>query len=87
VLNSRLRHEYTHTVIEFISDGHAPGWLAEGLAAHVASEGQMLMRHQSKTNLSLDAIKLRLALSSSAQEMRVLYAAAYREVRAHPFAK
>lgn len=82
VLITTLRHEYTHALIEALGHGRAPRWLAEGLAAHVAVEGARLSPYESKTKLPLDEIERRLALPSSAQEMRALYAAAYSEVRA-----
>jgi SpoIID/LytB domain protein len=82
ILTSTLRHEYAHTVIEGIGQGRAPRWLAEGLAISFAGEGPMLRRFASKTRLSLDELERRLARPRSAGEMRELYAAAYREVRA-----
>ena len=82
VLPTTLRHEYAHTVIEALGRGRAPRWLAEGLAAYVAGEGAMLTRLEPKHTLPLDEIERRLAEPTSAQEMRTLYAAAYREVSA-----
>ena len=82
VLNQTLRHEYAHTVIEMLSHGHAPRWLAEGLAAHIAGEGIMLSREESSAKLSIDELERRLTQPASAEEMRSLYAAAYREVSA-----
>ena len=82
VLATTLRHEYAHTVIETLSDGRAPRWLAEGLALHVAGEGAMLVRLKTKTRLTPVEIERGLARPASAQAMRALYAAAYREVQA-----
>lgn len=82
VLNQTLRHEYAHTVIEMISHGHAPHWLAEGFAAHIAGEGAMLSHVETNEQLSIDELERRLLLPGSAEEMRSLYAAAYREVAA-----
>ncbi|HKP72747.1 MAG TPA: SpoIID/LytB domain-containing protein, partial [Pyrinomonadaceae bacterium] len=82
VLAPTLRHEYAHAVIEALSRGRAPLWLAEGLAAHVAGEGAMLARHESKQKFSAEELEKRLAAPASAAEMRSLYAAAFREVNA-----
>lgn len=80
VLDQTLRHEYAHTVIEALSHGHAPRWLSEGLAAHIAGEGALLAHDEMKTKLSIDELESRLSQPASAEEMRELYAAAYREV-------
>lgn len=80
ILETTLRHEYAHIIIETISRGRAPRWLAEGLAVHIAGESAMLARSAPSHNLSLEEIERGLARPSSAAEMRALYAAAYREV-------
>lgn len=82
VLEPTLRHEYAHAVINSLSHGgRAPLWLTEGLAAHVANEGALLMRFESKRKISLADLERRLAEpASSAADMRALYAAAFREV-------
>jgi hypothetical protein len=82
VLDQTLRHEYAHTVIEMLSHGKAPRWLAEGFAAHIAGEGAMLMKEKSIEQLSTDELERRLTQPGSAEDMRILYAAAYREVSA-----
>lgn len=80
VLNQTLRHEYAHTVIEMLSHGNAPRWLAEGFAAHIAGEGLMLSKEEVDEQLTLEDLERRLTEPGSAEEMRALYAAAYREV-------
>jgi hypothetical protein len=83
VFATTLRHEYAHAVIESLSRGRAPLWLTEGLAAHVANEGALLMRFESKRKISHEDLEKRLAAhASSAPDMRALYAAAFREVNA-----
>jgi stage II sporulation protein D len=81
ILTSTLRHEYAHSVIEAIGEGHTPRWLTEGLAIHFAGEAAMLTRFESRKRLSLDELESKLERPASAGEMRALYAAASREVR------
>ena len=83
VLASTLRHEYAHVVIEALGGGRTSRWLAEGLAIHVAGEGGALTRGVAtsrQTRPSADELNRRLEHPGSAEEMRALYAAAYREV-------
>jgi len=82
ILNSTLRHEYAHAVIEVVGAGRTPRWLAEGLAILFAGEGPSLERFMPKRQLSLDELERRLARPVSASDMRTLYGAAYLEVRA-----
>jgi hypothetical protein len=82
ILTSTLRHEYAHSVIEAIGEGHTPRWLTEGLAIHFAGEAAMLTRFESRKRLSLDELESKLERPASAGEMRALYAAASREVLA-----
>jgi stage II sporulation protein D len=83
VLAPTLRHEYAHAIIAALSRSRAPLWLTEGLAAHVANEGALLTRFESKQKLSLEELEKRLGQpAASAAEMRALYAAAFREVNA-----
>lgn len=81
VLNSTLRHEYAHAVIEVNGQGRAPRWLAEGLAIAFAGEGPSLERFRPKTRLPREELERRLASPVSPANMRSLYAAAYSEVR------
>jgi len=82
ILASTLRHEYAHSVIEAIGEGHTPRWLAEGLAIHFAGEAAMLTRFESSKRLSLDELESKLEHPASSAEMRAMYAAASREVLA-----
>lgn len=82
ILTPTLQHEYAHAAIEAVGGSRTPRWLAEGLAIRFAGEGPLLERFRSKTRLPLDELERRLERSASANEMRSLYADAYREVQA-----
>lgn len=79
ILETTLRHEYTHVAIESLTT-QAPRWLVEGLAIHVAGEGPILARVRVAKRLSTDEIDQRLSQRLSAEEMRIVYAEAYRHV-------
>jgi SpoIID/LytB domain protein len=82
ILNTTLRHEMAHAVIEALSGGRAPLWMAEGMAVHVAGEAAKLPRIDNKNRLSREDLERKLMQSVSAPESRKLYAMAYHEVRA-----
>ena len=82
VLQTTLRHEYVHFVVEHLGRGRTPRWLAEGMAIHVAGEGAMFARLNLKSKWTRDEIERKLERPASADEMRELYAASYQEVRA-----
>ncbi|MBL8207874.1 MAG: SpoIID/LytB domain-containing protein [Blastocatellia bacterium] len=79
IMASTLRHEFAHAVLERLSHHRAPRWLLEGLAIHFAGEGRMYAQVTDKVDQ--DALEKKLPAPASSQEMRVLYAAAYREVQ------
>ncbi|HEY0406449.1 MAG TPA: SpoIID/LytB domain-containing protein, partial [Pyrinomonadaceae bacterium] len=79
VLWTTLRHEYAHAMIDALSRGGAPRWLAEGLAIWFAGEGRMLARFATKDALPVDELERKLARPASAADMRSLYAKAYSE--------
>ena len=74
ILLTTVRHEYAHYVIDRLSNGKAPRWLAEGLAAYVAGEAAMLASYKNPHPLSNAEIERRLSQASSPKEMRSLYA-------------
>jgi hypothetical protein len=80
ILESTLRHELAHILIEAASHERAPRWLAEGFAIYLAGEGPRLARQTSPANLTTAEIESLLAGAASPQQMQSAYAAAYREV-------
>jgi hypothetical protein len=82
VLFTTLRHELAHAVIDAVSQNRAPRWLAEGLAIHLAGEGQTFKQYVKRGLYSDDELEKRLERPSSQQDMRGLYAQAYITVAA-----
>lgn len=81
ILETTLRHELAHTAIDVVGRGRAPRWLAEGLAIYLAGEGKFVERYAPRSQTRPEEIEQKLAGARSSQEMRMAYAAAYREVK------
>lgn len=81
IVETTLRHELVHTLIDVVGHGRAPRWLAEGLAVYFAGEGRLVSRYEPHTRMKVGEIEQKLAHAKSAGEMRTAYAAAYSEVR------
>lgn len=84
ILETTLRHELVHALVDILGRGKTAHWLAEGLALNIAGEGGLVARYESKPALTPAEIEKRLtdsSLNQSANHMRVTYAAAYREVK------
>ncbi len=80
VLTTTLRHELAHVVIDTVSQNHAPRWLEEGFALYLAGEGPTISRYQRRGTLTTEELEKRLERPGSQQDMRALYADAYRAV-------
>jgi len=81
ILETTLRHELVHTVVDIVGHGRTPRWLAEGLALHYADEGRLIAQYEPKVLPTTEALEKQLTDAKSANEMKVAYAAAYREVK------
>ena len=84
ILETTMRHELVHTMIDLVSHGRAPRWLAEGLALNLAGEGRLVARYEPRKRMTTAEIDKQLGYSTwtmSAGDMRTVYAAAYGEVR------
>jgi hypothetical protein len=82
IMETTLRHELVHVLIDAIGGDKTPRWLAEGMAIYLAGEGKLMERHEQGNSISPQAVEQQLASAKSAAEMRTAYAAAYNLVRA-----
>lgn len=79
ILETTLRHELVHALVDSIGGGQTPRWLSEGMAVHFAGEGNMM--ETQKNAVSVETVEQALASAKSAGEMRSAYAAAYKLVK------
>lgn len=79
ILETTLRHELVHVLIDTIGAGQTPRWFTEGMALYVAGEGRLFEKQSS--SLSAEKIDYALASAKSAAEMRAAYGAAYNFVK------
>jgi stage II sporulation protein D len=80
ILQTTLRHEFAHVVINVVSRDRAPRWLEEGFALFLAGEGPAISAYQRRGTLTTDELEKRLERPGTQQNMRALYADAYRIV-------
>ena len=81
ILETTLRHELVHVVIEAVGGNQTPRWLAEGIALHLAGEGKLLEQQRKGSAVGPKEVEQKLATAKTAAEMKDAYAAAYRTVR------
>jgi SpoIID/LytB domain protein len=80
VLNTTLKHELAHVIIDLLSRDRAPRWLEEGFAIYLAGEGAMYS-HGSREALSEEELEKRVTHPTSQADMRAAYADAYLKVK------
>ena len=81
ILETTLRHELVHVVVDAIGGKQTPRWLAEGLALYIAGEGKLLEPYAKGPAPSPNDLERKLSSAKSADEMKAAYAAAYKTVR------
>src|SRR5215216_909787 len=81
ILETTLRHELVHVLIDAIGGGQTPRWLTEGMAVYVAGEGRLIESEQQVNSLSPPTVEQALASAKSTADMRNAYAAAYNLVK------
>jgi stage II sporulation protein D len=81
ILETTLRHELVHVVIDSVGGKQTPRWLTEGFALYIAGEGKLLERYAKGPTLSPNDLERKLVTAKSADEMKAAYAAAYKTVR------
>jgi len=80
VLNTTLKHELAHVIIDVVSRDRAPRWLEEGFAIYLAGEGAMYS-HPNRGLLIDEELEKRLEHPRSQADMRAAYADAYLKVK------
>ncbi|HEV8139257.1 MAG TPA: SpoIID/LytB domain-containing protein, partial [Pyrinomonadaceae bacterium] len=80
VLNTTLKHELAHVIIDLISHDRAPRWLEEGFAIYLAGEGAMYSDTRRGTLID-EELERRLEHPRSQSDMRAAYADAYLRVK------
>jgi hypothetical protein len=80
ILETTLRHELVHVIVDSLGGGQTPRWFTEGIALHMAGEGAMLAQSPESRSMSVETIEQKLASAGTSAEMQAAYAAAFRIV-------
>jgi SpoIID/LytB domain protein len=80
VLNTTLKHELAHVIIDLVGHDGAPRWLEEGFAIYLAGEGARYS-HTNRRMLIDEELERRLEHPRSPADMRAAYADAYLKVK------
>jgi hypothetical protein len=78
ILETTLRHELAHALIDSLGNSQTPRWLAEGMAIYLSGEGRLLPRVNPTSAANIEQA---LAHAKSADDMKAAYAAAYQLVQ------
>ena len=81
ILETTLRHELVHVLIDTIGGSQTPRWLTEGMALFLAGEGRLLESNGQTSVMSVVMVEQALIAPKSAGEMKSAYAAAYNLVK------
>ena len=79
ILETTLRHELVHVLVDALGQRQTPRWFTEGMALYLAGEGRLFERPQE--TLSSASVEQALASAKSAGEMKSAYAGAYHLVK------
>ena len=78
ILETTLRHELVHVLVDAVGNAQTPRWLTEGMAIYVAGEGKIIAQ---RPPTSVKEVEHALASARSAGDMQTAYAGAYNLVR------
>jgi hypothetical protein len=81
ILETTLRHELVHVLIDALGGGQTPRWITEAMAVYVAGEGRLIDNQPQINSMSPPTVEQALASAKSATDMRNAYAAAYNLVK------
>lgn len=81
ILETTIRHELVHVLIDMLGSKQTPRWLAEGFAMYLAGEGELLQAYRPDAKRLGEELDRSLESARSVTEMKTAYAQAYYSVR------